>query len=207
MATSNISGINRTKVRDDMEISMSRKQHRHICFTRNQTKSRQQGARKEYTWFFSGEGEGKEYTAGVGKVMNVYHTPFIQDIESISDRLMYVTITRDVEINIVAAYQPPADRPEEKGQACEACECSPREMDKEETGDHYTLQAIGMQYECIHKQKQKKVQWTKHTAHTDGECVDRFISGMLDCRDRLIELAVANARKTPSTIRILSTIF
>ena len=55
--------------------------------TRNNQNSRE--SMNNSTWFFSGEGGRKEYTAGVGMIISNKFMQYIEDIEPIDDRLMY----------------------------------------------------------------------------------------------------------------------
>lgn len=102
--------------------------------TRNNQNSRE--TRKQFIWFFSGEGGSKEYTAGVGIVVSNKFMQYVEDVEPISGRLMYITIRGTLETNIICTYMPPADRPdEEKDKAYDKLQ---QTIDNKNTKDHYT---------------------------------------------------------------------
>jgi len=61
--------------------------------------------RKDYTWYFSGNGENR-CNHGVGLVIRNDLAKHIEDIEPINDRLMYITIASTLPINIIVAYMP-----------------------------------------------------------------------------------------------------
>ena len=107
-----------------------------LCLTETRSNQNSRETRKEYTWFFSGEGGRKEYTAGVAIVVHNKFLQYIEDIEPISDRLMYITIRGIIETNIICIYLPPADRPDlEKDIAYNNLQ---KIIDKKKTKDLYT---------------------------------------------------------------------
>ena len=71
-------------------------------------------ARKEYTWYFSGENGRKEYTAGGGIVMRNDYTKHIEDIEPVDDRLITLTLKSTLKVKNINTYMPQADRPNEE---------------------------------------------------------------------------------------------
>ncbi len=71
-------------------------------------------ARKEYTWYFSGENGRETYTAGVGMIINNKYIQHIDDIEPINDRLMRLTLKGSLPVTIINTYIPTADRPQQE---------------------------------------------------------------------------------------------
>ena len=61
--------------------------------------------RKNYTWYFSGNGENR-CNHGVGTVIRNDLAKHIEDIEPIDERLMYITLASTLPINIVVTYMP-----------------------------------------------------------------------------------------------------
>ena len=113
---------------------------------RNNQNSRE--STTNYTWFFSGEGGPKEYTAGVGMVISNKFMQYIEDIVRIHDRLMYATIRGTIESNITCTYMPPAEKQhlpeqmiEDKGRACEEIQ---KVIDGKKTNDQCTFVETGM---------------------------------------------------------------
>ena len=81
--------------------------------------------RRSYTWFFSGEGGRKEHTGGVAIVVHNSYLQYIEDIEPITDRIMYITLRGAMPTTIITVYMSAADRPYEE---------------KSETYDNYRTQ-------------------------------------------------------------------
>ena len=66
------------------------------------------------------EGGRKDYTGGVAIIVDNSYLQYVEDIEPISDRLMYITLRGTMPTTIITAYMPAADRPyEEKNEAYE----------------------------------------------------------------------------------------
>ena len=67
-------------------------------------------SRSKYTWFFSGSPhtQSEHTNAGVAIVVNNELLNYIQDIEPISDRLMYVTLGYTMPITLINVYMPTA---------------------------------------------------------------------------------------------------
>ena len=82
--------------------------------TRNNQNSREN--RKQYTWFVSGEGGRKEYTGGVAIIIHNSYLQYIEDIEPITDRIMYITLRGTLPTTIITTYMPQSDRPYEETQ-------------------------------------------------------------------------------------------
>ena len=97
-------------LREEIDIWMAKNEIDTRCLqeTRNNKNSRE--TRKNYTWFFSGEGGRTEYTAGVGMVIRNKFMQYIDDIVPINDKRMYATIRGIIECNIICTYMPPAER-------------------------------------------------------------------------------------------------
>ena len=71
-------------------------------------------ARKNYTWYFSGENGRPEYTAGVAIVIKNKMIKHMEDIEPINDRLMTMKLKGTLQIKIINTYIPQAKRPGEE---------------------------------------------------------------------------------------------
>ena len=73
-------------------------------------------ARKEYTWYMSGEAKHTEekYTAGVGFVISNKFTKYIEDVIPYTDRIMQIKLKGTCSINLINIYMPPAPRKEEE---------------------------------------------------------------------------------------------
>ena len=71
--------------------------------------------RKNYKWFHSGEKDGKEGSryAGVAFIVHNELLNYINDIEPINDRIIVLTLGYAMEITIINAYAPTADKEEE----------------------------------------------------------------------------------------------
>ena len=72
--------------------------------TRVEQNTRQ--TRKDDTWFFSGEGSGKDQstcTPGVAIITHSSYTQYLEDIEPVSDRIMHSILRGTMPTNIIAA--------------------------------------------------------------------------------------------------------
>lgn len=78
--------------------------------TRSERNTRE--ARKEYTWYFSGENGREEYTAGVAFIINNKWTQYIEDVEPYTDRLMTITLNAKLPLTIINTHIPHAERPD-----------------------------------------------------------------------------------------------
>ena len=70
IATLNIRGTKKAGVRDEVEQWMKRKDIMILGLQEKHSKQNTRETRKQYTWFFSGEGGRQEWTAGVAYVIN-----------------------------------------------------------------------------------------------------------------------------------------
>ena len=76
-------------------------------------------SRKQYTWFFSGEGSTAQYQCnylptGVGFVIANTFLKYTQDIHPVSDRICKLTLAYTVPTTLISAYAPQAGRPEQE---------------------------------------------------------------------------------------------
>ena len=74
-------------------------------------------ARKEYTWYFSGEKSREtNYTAGVAIVIANDWVKFIIDTRPINDRIISITLKgkKGITYSIISVYIPQAGRPIEE---------------------------------------------------------------------------------------------
>ena len=115
IATLNIRGTKKPGVRDEVEKWMTSRNIKILCLQETRTKENTRETRKKYTWFFSGEGgNSNTYTPGVAIIIHNNFLQYIEDIEPISDRLMYITLKGTFPITIISAYMPQSDRPYEE---------------------------------------------------------------------------------------------
>ena len=62
--------------------------------------------RKQYIWFFSGDRGRQEYTAGAAIVIRSSFLQYIADIETVNDRLIYITCRGTLPTFIIITYMP-----------------------------------------------------------------------------------------------------
>ena len=120
IATLNIRGVKKPGVREEVEKWMKEKDIDILTLTETRNNQNSKESRKQYTWFFSGEGGREEYTAGVGIVINNELIQYLEDAEPITDRLAYITLRGPLNINIAVTYTPTADRPTEEKEKTDA---------------------------------------------------------------------------------------
>lgn len=72
-------------------------------------------ARKQFTWYFSGEKQHtkSEYTAGVGFVISNDFVKYVEDIIPHSARIIQIKFKGTIQINRISVYMPQAGRTEE----------------------------------------------------------------------------------------------
>ena len=116
IATLNIRGTKKAGVRDEVEQWMKKRDIMILGLQETHCKQNTRETRKQYTWFFSGEGGRPEWTAGVAYVINNKFMQYIADIEPIDDRLIYITLRGSLSTTIINTYMPPADRPQAEKQ-------------------------------------------------------------------------------------------
>ena len=164
--------------------------------TRNNQNSKE--SRKQYTWFFSGEGGREEYTAGVGIVINNKLIQYLEDAEPITDRLAYITLRGPLNINIALTYTPTADRPtEEKEKAyADIQKIIDRKKNKGPlfiTGDLNARLIYPTNLEEEHIMG-------KHTMHKNEEKVNQLRDEMRENRDLLTEVCITNELRVANTM-------
>ena len=192
-ATLNIRGVKKPGLREEIDMWMAKNEIDILCLqeTRNNQNSRE--TRKNYTWFFSGEGGRKDYTAGVGMVIRNKFMQYIEDIVPINDRLMYLTIRGTIETNIVCTYMPPAERQNlpdiltvEKDNAYEEIQ---KILDKKKNKGPMFICGDWNARLIYPTTEEEELIFGKHTLHEDATAIDLFTAGMNDNRERIIELA------------------
>ena len=70
IATLNIRGTKKPGVRDEVEKWMEKRNIKILTLQETRVGQNTRETRKDYTWFFSGEGGRKEYTAGVAIIVH-----------------------------------------------------------------------------------------------------------------------------------------
>ena len=164
--------------------------------TRNKQNSRE--SRQQYTWFFSGEGGRNEYTAGVGIVIDNEYLQHIDDIEPITDRLMYITLKGAITITIVVAYMPPADRPEEE--KTKAYQDLQQLIDKRKSkGPLYIMGDWNARLMYPITAEEEEIMG-RHTMHTDGNQIHQLPENMRENKDLLTELCMTNELRVANTM-------
>ena len=111
IATLNIRGTKKLGVRNEIEKWMKSKDIKILALQETRVNQNTRESRKQYTWFFSGEGGRKEYTGGVAIIVHNSYLQYIEDIEPITDRIMYITLRGTMPTTIITVYMPAADRP------------------------------------------------------------------------------------------------
>ena len=107
-------GIKQIGKREKVETWMEQNNIMILALQETHIASNTREEREQYTWFFSGEGGRKEYTAGVGFVVHNKFMKYILDIEPLTDRLCSITLNYVAPITLVAVYIPQAMRPIEE---------------------------------------------------------------------------------------------
>ena len=164
--------------------------------TRNNQNSRE--TRKQHTWLFSGEGGRPEYTAGAALIVANNILQYIEDIEPITDRLMYAVLRGTVETTIIVVYTPPADRPqEEKHKAYEDLQ---KVIDKRKNkGPIYILGDWNARLIYPISTDEEEIMG-KHTMHTNTETINRLTNSMRENRDLMMEFCMTNEMKVTNTM-------
>ena len=115
IATINMRGAKKQGKREEIETWMKANQIdiAHLQETRLGENSRE--ARKEFTWFFSGENRiQNEYTAGVGIIVKNTNLQYLEDIEPVSDRTMWARWKSILPITTINTHIPQAMRSTEE---------------------------------------------------------------------------------------------
>ena len=75
---------------------------------------------KQYTWFFSGDTtKNTDHThAGVAIIIKNDLLNYIQDIQPINDRLMYITLEHIMPVTFINVYMPTAEHTTEVKELC-----------------------------------------------------------------------------------------
>ena len=139
---------------------------------------------------FSAEKEAGKNWAGVAIVISSKPIQYIEGVEPTRGRPMCITIRGTPETNIICKCMPTADRPEEEND--KAYEESRKTINKMQNkgpiyiaGD-WTARLI---YPSTDGEEQIR---GKLTLHTNCDALHKFAQGMVDNRDRMIDLAVSN---------------
>ena len=100
-------------VRGEGEQWVQRKQVSIVGLQETGSRHNTKQSRNQSTWPFNGEGSREGFTAGVAVVISNSFLQYAQDIEPVSDRLMYVTLGGTINATIIIiTYLPTADRPD-----------------------------------------------------------------------------------------------
>jgi len=200
IATLNIRGVKKVGVREEVEKWMKKHSIKVLALqeTRNSQNTRE--TRKGHTWFFSGEGGRETYTAGVALVIDNEYLQFIDDLEPINDRIMYITLKGTIKTTIVSAYAPTADRTtEEKEQYYLDIQ---QVIDKKKSkGPLYILGDWNARLIYPQSENEEHIMG-KHTMHEDEdpEAMERLGPGMLENRELLTELCMTNELRIVNTM-------
>ena len=116
IATFNIKGVMEKGKRQQIENYMKKNNIKILALQETYIKQNTKEARKEYTWYFSGENQQNDssWTAGVGFVISNDYVKYIEEIIPHTDRIMQLTLKGTLTINLINIYIPQAERPEEE---------------------------------------------------------------------------------------------
>ena len=114
IASFNIRGTHKSGVRDETEKWMKKDSINTLGLQETRANQNTRETRKQYTWFSSSERGRKEQTHGVGVIIHNSFMQYIEDIELIDDRLMYITLRGTMPTTIIITYMPQSDRPYEE---------------------------------------------------------------------------------------------
>ena len=88
-----------------------RKGHANTSTTRKRVNRNTREIRTNTQRYFSGEGGGQEYTAGVAIIIHNSYLHYIHDTEPVTDRIMYITLRGTMLTILIATYMQASDRP------------------------------------------------------------------------------------------------
>ena len=110
-STVNIRGMKRAGKREEVEQYMRRQQIKLLLLQETHINCNARESRKHFTWFFSGdETQATPNThAGVAIVICNDLLNYIQEIEPIDDRIMYMTLGHTMPVTFVNVYAPTAE--------------------------------------------------------------------------------------------------
>lgn len=115
IATINVKGMKMQGKREEIEKWMKDNEIRIAVIQETRIAQNAREARKEYTWYFSGENPIMAgYTAGVAIVIDNKLIKHIVDIEPINDRAMYIILKAAIQLTIITTHIPQAMRTEEE---------------------------------------------------------------------------------------------
>ena len=116
IATMNVEGCMKMGKREEIEQYMKRNEIKIMALQETRVRNNTREARKEYTWFFSGERQHKTstYTPGVGFVIKNDFVKYIEDIIPHTDRIIELKLKGAIQINLICVYMPQAERTEEE---------------------------------------------------------------------------------------------
>ena len=201
IATLNIRGTKKPGVRDEVEKWMIKHNIMILGLTETRGNQNTRETRKQYTWFFSGEGGRSEYTAGVAIVIQNKFIQYVDDIEPIDYRLIPLTLRGTIETTIAITYMPPADRPQEEKQ--KAYDNLQYTIDKgKNKGPMYILGDFNSRL-IYPITGEEELIMGKHTLHNNADTLEleTFTDDMKDNRDLLTTLCTQNE------LRVLNTMY
>ena len=198
MATLNMRGAKKIGAREEVEIWMKERGIQILGLQETRIANNTRESRKEYTWFLSGEGGRETYTAGVGIVIANNMLQYIEDIEPINDRRMYIVLKGTLQTTFITAYFPQSDRPTEETE--HIYEKLQNIIDKRNNkGPIY----IGADWNArlIYPRTENEEQiMGKHTLHNNGYKIETFTEAMKEHRDLMIEFCMTNDMRVVNTM-------
>ena len=198
IATLNIRGVKKPGVREEVEKWMKEKDIDILTLTETRNNQNSKESRKQYTWFFSGEGGREEYTAGVGIVINNKLIQYLEDAEPITDRLAYITLRGPLNINIAVTYTPTADRPTEEKEKTYA-DIQKIIDRKKSKGPLFITGDLNARLIYPTNLEEEHIMG-KHTMHKNEEKVNQLRDEMRENRDLLTELCITNELRVTNTM-------
>jgi len=94
LTTFNCKGIMKAEMREETETYMKKHDIKILALQKTNTKQNAKEARKEYTWYFSGETKQTDstWTAGVGSVISNDFVKYIEEIIPHTERIIQLTL-------------------------------------------------------------------------------------------------------------------
>jgi len=103
-------------MREEVETYMKKNDIKILALQETNTKQNAKEARKEYTWYFSGENSqtNSTWTQGVGFVISNDFAKYVEETIPHTDRIIQLTFKASIKINLINIYIPQAEPPEKE---------------------------------------------------------------------------------------------
>ena len=103
-------------MRNEVENWMKRQNVMIVGLQETHSANNTRESRKQYTWFFSGEGGREAWTAGVAIIVNSKFLQFIKDIEPIDDRPLRPLFSPACSLLWMGLYEMDSRTPEQRAE-------------------------------------------------------------------------------------------